>query len=155
MSKIVQFIKLDKRALPPTNAYAESAGWDLYVLEDTFIPVGSGVDVRSGLAVALPPGCFARIVGRSSTFRKRGLLVVEGIIDEGFRGELFSYVYNPENAIAREVPGQYGIELKAGESVAQVIVHEALPVQWHWCPSELPPSRRGDQGFGSSGGFLP
>ena len=145
MSHIVQFIKTDDRALPPTNAYAESAGWDLYVLESTTIPIGQGVDVRSGLAVALPPGCFARIVGRSSALRKRGLLVVEGIIDEGFRGELFSYVFN--------VGTEGEVTLQPGESVAQVIVHQALPVAWHWCPSQLPASRRGERGFGSSGGF--
>jgi len=142
----VLFRKLDPRALDPRNAYGDDAGWDLFVLEDTYVSVNSGVDVRTGIAVALPPGFYARVVGRSSALRKKGLLIIEGIIDQGFRGELFSYAYCPP--MFRSV-NQGGVMLKAGESVCQVIVQEAKPMVWTEL-DELPDSIRGERGFGSS-----
>jgi dUTP pyrophosphatase len=137
----VEFIKLDPGAQAPRNAYNESAGWDLFCLQDQLIPPGNGVDLRTGLAMALPDGYFARIVGRSSALRKRGLLVVEGIIDPGFRGELFSYVFNPSSV--------HPVWVHAGDSVAQLIVHKIEAIRWRWA-GILPPSERGERGFGSS-----
>jgi dUTPase len=152
----VLFTKTDERAIEPKNAYGNDAGWDLPVLNDTMIPEGGGVDVRTGLAVAIPDGYYGRIVARSSTMRKRGLMVLEGIIDAGFRGELFSYVYMPVGVL---IPGQVLPDvnqmvnskiIKAGESVAQLIVQRCEPVYWTF-RKELPESTRGEKGFGSSG----
>lgn len=144
---MIPWMRLDPRAQAPTNAYGDDAGWDLVILEDTWVPVGGAVDVRTGLAVAIPPGHYGRIIGRSSALRRRNVLVVEGIIDCGFRGELFSYVYCP--------PGEWavmrgGIQLEAGESVAQLIICQVPEVEWQ-LKDELPESRRGVKGFGSSG----
>lgn len=146
----VNWRRLDDRAKRPSNAYGDDAGWDLFVLEDTFIREGQGVDVRTGVAVAIPVGFYGRIVGRSSAFRKRGVLVVEGIIDCGFRGELFSYAYAPRGNKIRYSDGDCGVELEAGTSVAQLIVQPVPEV--HWVESHtLPYSVRGERGFGSSG----
>jgi dUTP pyrophosphatase len=151
MKTTVLWKTLHEEASPPKNAYGNDAGWDLRVLHTTFVPLGKGVDVRTGVAIALPDGFFARIVGRSSALRKKGLLVIEGIIDPGFRGELFSYVFNPgvEEQQQIHVDGP-GIWLTAGESVAQVIIQPIVRPEWV-CVDELPESARGTSGFGSSG----
>lgn len=140
----VQFVKLDERALPPTQAYPGDAGWDLHALEDTRVVWSSSkpiTDVRTGLAVAIPDGYFGRIVHRSSTARKKGLFVVEGTIDSGFRGELFVGVYG-----AVEMPPL----VEAGMSIGQLIIQPVVPVKLSWV-EELPSSARGTNGFGSSG----
>lgn len=137
----VMYTKLDADAKDPYNAYGDDAGWDLHVLTDTLIPGGAAVDVHTGIAVAIPIGFFGRIVGRSSALRKKGVLVVEGTIDCGFRGELYSLVYNP---------GTEPITLPAGDSVAQLIVTPVPKIFWELF-TELPASVRGSAGFGSSG----
>lgn len=143
----VHIQKLAPDAITPSMAYPGDAGWDLHVLEHTWIDVNSGVDVRTGVAVAIPPGYFGRIVGRSSALRKKNLLVVEGIIDAGFRGELFSYVFCPatEWTLMRG-----GVQLEPGDSVAQLIVQPVPEIEWLES-DDLPPSKRGTNGFGSSG----
>jgi dUTP pyrophosphatase len=156
----VMFTKLDERAIPPHNAYGNDAGWDLFCLNDTMIPEGSGVDVRTGMAVAIPDGYYGRIVARSSTMRKRGLMVLEGIIDAGFRGELFSFVYMPVafdgHPTVKPMGSDEGFQLqnskliKSGDSVAQLIIQRVETVYWAE-RRELPESDRGEKGFGSSG----
>ena len=125
----------------PRKAYASDAGFDLRVLEDTLVPAGQGVDVRTGVAINVPPGWYGRIVGRSSALRKRGLLVIEGTIDSGFTGELYSYVY---------CPGTLDVLLKAGESVAQLLMLPVPEVTWELV-DVLPDTERGENGFGSTG----
>lgn len=141
MTDIQVRVMLDEGATVPTSAYDGDAGWDLHVLEPTHIYPKRGVDVRTGVSIAIPEGFYGRIVGRSSAFRKRGLLVIEGIIDAGFRGELYSFVYNPGETI--EV-------LEPGDSVAQLILVPVPSVTWLEVPA-LPESARGVNGFGSSG----
>lgn len=138
---------LEPEALLPTRAYENDAGWDLRVLEPVWINVNEAVDVRTGVAVAIPDGYFGRIIGRSSALRKRGLMVVEGIIDSGFRGELFSYVFCPPTV--HNVTTN-GVRLERGDSVAQLIIHPLPQVNWVEV-DQLEESDRGLAGFGSSG----
>lgn len=139
--------RLDEDALLPALAYEDDAGHDLLILEDTWILANSGKDVRTGIAVAIPPGYYGRICGRSSALRKRGLLVIEGVIDCQFRGELHSYVYCPTTPES-ELNG--GVQLWRGDSVAQLIISPIPKVEWEEV-DELPASERGTKGFGSSG----
>lgn len=129
----------------PRKAYPlEDAGFDLRLVESVLVPPGEGVDVKTGLAVAIPTGWYGRIVGRSSALRKRGLLVVEGTIDSGYRGELFSYVFN------LGLDSKEFIHLEAGESIAQLIVLPVPSIDWQ-VVDDLVPSARGEGGFGSTG----
>lgn len=141
MSLEVQVQRLHADAQLPAKAFADDAGFDLTVVENKLIPAGGSLDVPTGIAIAMPPGWWGRIIGRSSTMRKRGLLVVEGVIDAGFRGELFTCVYNPGDKLE---------PVFAGERLAQLLF---LPVpNVHWSERhELTPSERGTNGFGSSG----
>lgn len=137
--------KLYPEAILPVNAYGDDAGWDLHILEDTYVERGQGKDVHTGLAVCIPPGWYGRIIGRSSAFRKKGVMVIEGLIDAGFTGELYSYVYSPLSTQPSK-----GTLLKRGESVAQLIICPVPRVEWEEV-DELPASERGSRGFGSSG----
>lgn len=140
-TKPIQFIKVSENARTPTRGYENDAGWDLYTSERTEIPPNSFVDVPSGICAAFPPGVWARITGRSSTLRKRGLLVVEGVIDGDYTGPLYSGVYNL---------GMETVVLEVGERVAQIIPTPLVRCCWD-SVEKLPPSTRGSKGFGSSG----
>lgn len=128
-------------AQAPTRAYAGDAGWDLYVDEDAEIPPRSAVDLPLGVAVAIPDGYYGRIVGRSSTHRKHGLHVVEGIIDAGYRGPLFANAWNPS--------GETKL-IERGQRIAQLILTR-VPAEEYVLVDQLPESERGTRGFGSSG----
>jgi dUTP pyrophosphatase len=129
----------------PTRTYPDDAGFDLYISESVTVPVGGYADVPTGVSCELPAGVWALITGRSSTIRNRRLLVVNAIIDTGWRGELFSAVQNVGLATVR---------LEPGERIAQMILmcnrtEEYTPI----CVEQLDPHAHGRNrsGFGSSG----
>jgi dUTP pyrophosphatase len=125
----------------PEKRYADDAGWDLFASRDTVIPPGVEIDVHTDIAIAIPNRWYAQIKTRSSTMKRTGLMVLEGVIDQTYRGELFFMVYNTTN---REVT------IKQGDRLAQLLFLPVPEVVWYNA-LELPPSVRGSQGFGSSG----
>lgn len=127
----------------PKRAYDDDAGLDLTVAESVVIQPGQFMDVPTQVAVQLEPQQWGLIVGRSSAFRSKSLLVLPGVIDAGYRGELFSAVYNTNGQPVR---------VERGERVAQLIVMNnatryVTPIEY----DSLLPSPRGTRGFGSSG----
>lgn len=131
---------LEEGAKVPAQGYSGDAGWDLYTLENFSVPPGALINTRTGIRIAMDEGYFGRITARSSTI-KTGLVVLEGIIDNGWRGELLIRVYNI---------GLTTIDIRKGTRLAQLIVHTIHPAQWVLCKN-LPKSTRGNKGFGSSG----
>lgn len=63
------------------------------------------------------------------------------IVDSDYRGEIIVALHNDTNEF-QMVP--------AGSRIAQFIVQNYVPVQWHEV-DELTDTERGDGGFGSSG----
>lgn len=129
-------------AILPTRGYETDAGYDLYTVGDHEILPGEFVDVPCGVSVDLPEGTWGMITGRSSTLRKRGLLVSQGVIDEEYTGPLYAGVQNLKNN---------PVVVKNGERVAQFILHLA-PGQ-DYTPNWGTPRQktRGSNGFGSTG----
>lgn len=132
---------LEDHAVLPTKAYPGDAGWDLYASAEVEIGPGDFKDVPVGIAIALPEGWFARITSRSSTFRNLRLDVREGVIDAGYRGPIFAGVHNE---------GDEPQTVRVGDRVAQMLIHDvpSLPLV---VTEQLPSSKRGTNGFGSSG----
>lgn len=139
----------------PTRFHEGDAGYDLYVSREVVIPasvppVPEGDELRPGFCdvhtdvyLSFPPHLYGRITGRSSTVRKRGLQVQEGIIDSGYTGELFIGVWN---LLPHAVP------LQKGDRIAQLIIHRHEPSALLQI-GQLPPRNggRGQNGFGSTG----
>lgn len=125
----------------PTRAYEGDAADDLYVSRDVIIAPGETKDVHTDICVQLPSNYYGRITGRSSTMRKHQLLVIEGIIDSGYTGELFICVHNV---------GEMFFNVTKGMRLAQFIVHEIVNTNYEPVPT-LAKTERGSRGFGSSG----
>lgn len=130
--------------------YAGDCGLDLVTAKDAVLHVGHWVDIPCGVAVAMPPGTFGWICARSSTWVKHGLIVIPGVIDEGWRGELFTMAYRPPNNTLAH--SQMDGFIPAGTRLAQLIVLPNLLQMTRLIPVDtLPASERGQRGFGSSG----
>jgi dUTP pyrophosphatase len=127
----------------PTRAYPDDAGFDLYVEGDHVIEPFSFVDVDLNCRVKTPEGTWALLISRSSTLRKRGLLVATGVIDPGYTGPLFAGVFN----LTKEV-----VHVPHGDRLAQLILFDNVSERYQLAEvQELPSTGRGANGFGSSG----
>lgn len=101
----------------------------------------SSTTLRNGVMIELPNTLWAKIEGRSSTTRKR-LMVLGGIIDSGYRGEYFTVLGN-FSLIPRVV--------RDGERYAQVVFYHAVRPNMAFSPFLNSHTERGDTGFGSTG----
>lgn len=129
---------------PPTRTHPTDAGIDLTA--SSLITIGPGLSARisHNFSCAIPDGLFAIILPRSSTLQAKGLIVMPGVIDPGFRGEVQTVVFNPT---------QRPVQVQAGERLSQLCLYPFLSVGVE-VVADLPPAPdRGDKGFGSSGGF--
>lgn len=133
--------RLHPHAVIPRYVHMGDAGADLVVVEGGALAPGEMRDFPCGWAVEPPLGYFFDIRPRSSTLRKRGLLVHSGTIDNGYRGPLFVYAWNVSNEIAVIEPGDRLAQMVLLPCVQPII--EEVEV--------LEDSDRGEGGFGSTG----
>lgn len=138
---LLPYVRADILSTVPTKAYEDDAGLDLAASADAVIPAGGRTLVPTGLKFALPTGTWGLILGRSSTWAKRELVVMPGVIDAGWRGELFVSLWNP---------GTEDAKIEIGERLAQYILLPAWAGRLQQV-EELPAHARGENGFGSSG----
>jgi dUTP pyrophosphatase len=129
----------------PAYATAGSAGCDLRAAIEAplLILPGGRARVPTGLAVAIPEGYEGQVRIRSGLAHDKGLLVVNapGTIDSDYRGEIRIIVANL---------GSEPVTLERGERIAQLVFAPVSRARFEKV-SELPPSQRGEGGFGSTG----
>ncbi len=129
----------------PQPATPHSAGVDLRadLDEPMRLQPGETVAVPTGIAVALPEGWEAQVRPRSGLAWRYsiGMLNAPGTIDSDYRGEIKVLLTNF---------GKTAFELRPGERIAQMVLARVSRPAWEEV-SELPPSERGEGGFGHTG----
>jgi dUTP pyrophosphatase len=140
----IEFRKLDPDVALPRRARDGDAGLDLQANDTLKVGPGERAMVPTGLAVAIPTGHAGLVLPRSGLASRQGLTLANspGLIDEGYRGEIIVAVINLD-------PDQ-PVEIRKGDRIAQLLVVPFAPVEPAEA-AELPPSSRGEAGFGSSG----
>ncbi len=129
----------------PTYATEGSAGMDLRAClpEPVTIPKGAWRLVPTGVALALPVGYEGQVRPRSGLALRHGVTLLNspGTIDSDYRGELKVILVNlgPEPFV-----------VEPGMRVAQLVVAPVARVELAEV-RELPPTGRGDGGFGHTG----
>lgn len=115
---------------------------DLIAVEDVTLEPQAPRLVPTGLTIELPPGYEAQVRPRSGLALKHaiGMPNAPGTIDPGYRGELKVLMINF---------GREPYTVHKGDRIAQMIVARYEAVEW--AEESLAESRRGDNGFGSSG----
>ena len=134
---------LDPRAVLPSYAHPDDAGMDLAACEVVEIAPGTAAMVRTGIAIALPPGTEAQVRPRSGLAARNAVTVLNtpGTVDEGYRGEIRVILINHGLEVFRVTPGM---------RIAQLVVAPVLRVRPEPVDS-LPDTARGEAGFGSTG----
>ena len=129
----------------PGYAKAGDAGVDLCAREPALLEPGGGrALVPTGVAVALPDGFAGLVLPRSGLAARHGVtcLNTPGLVDSGYRGELKVLLVNTD-------PHQ-PYQVERGDRIAQLVVAAVAHVAFATV-EELPPSERGDGGFGHTG----
>ena len=128
----------------PTRQTDGSAGYDVCSAEPDFAlgPLERRL-VRTGLALAIPPGYEAQVRPRSGLAVKHGLTLpnTPATIDSDYRGELFIALINL---------GHSPVPVERGMRIAQLVFQRVEQVELVEVV-ELPASERGQGGFGSTG----
>lgn len=138
------FKRLDPEAELPRPAHPGDAGLDLRSAIDLEVGPGERALVPTGLAVAIPEGHAGLVLPRSGLASKHGLTMANapGLIDAGYRGEVICAVVNLDRKQA--------VRIVRGDRIAQLVIVAVPAVRPGWV-EELPPSGRGEDGFGSTG----
>ena len=141
---VVKFVLKDY-GYEPTKAYKEDACFDLYIPMEYNKHLEKvskcGFILDTGVRFDIPRGYYIRVVGRSSSFKK-GIIVHEGIIDQGYTGPIrimFSMI-NPNDVFklqSRDRIAQFMLSKVHNERLKQVTKIKNKP--------------RGCNGFGSTG----
>jgi len=136
--------RLREDAVLPSRAYPGDAGLDLVSCERHELAPGERALVGTGIAVAIPDGHAGFVTPRSGLAAKHGITIVNspGLVDSGYRGEL--------RVILENTDPRHTFVVEPGMRIAQLVL-VAVPESTLREVDELPPSERGQGGFGSSG----
>lgn len=137
--------KIHPDAIVPEYKKTGDSGFDLHCLRDTIVEAGQAAILPTGLAFAIPQGMEMQLRMRSGAALKLPLILANapGTIDSGYRGEV--------GIIVRNV-SQEPCLVRKGERVAQGVIAPVVKANFQ-VTDELPPSERGANGFGSTGGM--
>ena len=80
--------KVHPEAIVPFRGTPESAGYDLFALEDIVLKPGEDYTIPLGLKFKLPEGYYGQLKVRSGHARKRLMEVHAGTIDRDYPGEV-------------------------------------------------------------------
>jgi dUTP pyrophosphatase len=138
------FRRLDAEAQLPSAAHPGDAGLDLRSVVDVEVLPGERTMVPTGVSVAIPEGHAGLVLPRSGLASKLGLTLANspGLIDAGYRGEVTCAVINLDR--------EKSVKIARGDRIAQLVIVALPDVAPTWA-EELPGSRRGKGGFGSTG----
>ncbi|KAG6497661.1 hypothetical protein ZIOFF_045565 [Zingiber officinale] len=131
--------RISSLAVLPQRRTVGSAGYDLAISYLQEIAARTRSMMATGICIQVPKGTYARIAPRSSA-ALRGLMIMGGVIDSNYRGELKIIVYNATDN---------DIFLDQQECIAQIILKKITtpPVRE---VAELANTTRADHGFGST-----
>lgn len=136
---------LDENAVVPTFANPGDAGADLYSIESVTIHGRTQKLVRTGIALEIPLGYMGLIRPRSGLATKLGIgMNSSGVVDSGYRGEISMTLINHSDKSYNVSPGQ---------RIAQIVFVPVVSGFTFEVVDELSDTKRGEGGYGSTGGW--
>lgn len=128
----------------PTRGSVDSAGLDLYAIDDIMIKPQTNEMIHTGIAVEIPRGYVGLVFARSGMAHKLHVRPSNavGVIDADYRGEVLVSLYNDD--ISTEV------HVTPGQRIAQMVIVPYLSLEIQEV-EKLSDTTRGEGGFGSTG----
>lgn len=142
----IQIKLLHPNARMPVKATDGSAGYDLTSAVSEDIYQGETLLINLGFAISMPPNMCALICSRSGLAARKSVFVLNapGIIDSDYEGELKVVLTNL---------GDTPFRISVGDRIAQLVFHDVPAVELKRVTNIFHiGSKRGDGGFGSTGG---
>ena len=137
----LQVKRLTTTAKMPYFAHPEDAGMDLFADESVTIEPGVRVQVKTGIAAAIPDGYVGLVWDKSGLSHRFGLKTLGGVIDAGYRGEVLVGIVNI---------GDTAHTFQIGDKIAQMLIQKVEhPILEE--VTALDETVRGEKGFGSTG----
>ncbi|MFZ3301374.1 MAG: dUTP diphosphatase [Microgenomates group bacterium] len=140
MVATLKFKKLHNDAVVPKYDHPDDAGFGIYSTEEKFLKPMEYYAIATGISSEIPNDYFVSFRDRSSMAVK-GLHVMGGVIDAGYRGEWKVILINLSGV-------DYKIEV--GDKIAQGILQSAKQAKIE-IVEDLSDTSRGEGGFGSTG----
>ena len=133
-------VKLDDGSFLPVRAHDTDAGADIMTPKGFVLSGKSSAIIHTGVHVQLPYGT-AGILKSKSGLNVKHNVIGEGVIDQGYDGEIVVKLYNLGNT-----PHAF----KAGDKIIQLLI---VPVVYCGFEQvdEIESGERGSGGFGSTG----
>lgn len=136
------FIKTHEDAILPKRNHSDDSGLDMYAVENTVVPGRSAAVVPVGLKLGgITDGYWIRIESRSGLQFKHSISAFNGVIDQGYRGDLGIQLLNHSD---------HDYMVKKGDRIAQLILYPLIIADASFSDTAVE-SDRGEKGFGSSG----
>lgn len=135
--------RVDKSLPLPVYATGGSVGFDLLCRESVEVLPRKIELIPGNVVVRIPTGYFLMLTLRSSTPRRKGLLIPNGvgIIDQDYCGE------GDELKVQVLNFSEEAVMVKRGERIAQGLFIPVMHVEW----DEIEELGQGRGGFGSTG----
>lgn len=138
----IKFKRLHPDAVTPKQGSEWAAGFDITAISRKWLPDEACYEYGTGLAIEVPKGFAALLFPRSSIFRvPLQLSNSVGVIDADYRGEI--------KAKFRRTDGGEPL-YQPGNRIGQLVIIPIPSVQYIEA-KELSPSKRGTNGYGSTG----
>ncbi len=132
---------LDEKALMPSKAHKDDAGWDLFAPGPDIVPRHGSAIIDTGVHIAIPAGYAGLLVSKSGLSTKHDL-ISDGLIDAGYTGSIHVKLYNL---------GDVSYMIDRGDKISQIVFIPIAEPALIETTEPLPDTERGAKGFGSSG----
>jgi dUTP pyrophosphatase len=166
-NNILKVKKLRDDAIVPTVSHpGEDLGYDVYALEDTTLYPDVVTKVRTGISAVFNPyndietRKYGLLIRDRSSMASKGIMVSSGVIDAGYRGEIVVCITllgtniivttGMDSTFRTAIPHE-SYKITKGDKIAQMIPIEVMTQYGAIEVDELPESKRGTNGFGSTG----
>jgi deoxyuridine 5'-triphosphate nucleotidohydrolase len=141
----------------PVQATATDTGWDVKSTENLSLASGQYVKINLGFRVFAPQGWWLELRPRSSSFAKKYIHALYGVIDEAYQGQcVFAGQYLPDTYNYNRSPNN--LIIKIGDAIGQLVPFKRQEMKVERVSNEefekLCKERnatRGAGGFGSTG----
>ena len=145
MERLEVVVRKKDGVILPSYATESSSGLDLvaFLEEPVVLAPFARALIPTGIHIGIPEGFEAEIRPRSGMAHKFGVTVLNtpGTIDSDYRGEVKVLLINL---------GDQPFTISNGDRIAQMIFKSVVAINWRLV-EELPDTKRGQGGFGSTG----